>query len=529
MKYGLLFLLCFSTLSSIAQQAITGELIVQIRAGHTVQELFDAYPSLQLQRQLGHQSPVYLLKATEDLPLAWIDRLEATVAVQRNYPLAPRSLTPNDSLFPAQWPLRQIGAPTAWESSTGGLSPNQDTIVVAVVEFEGTDWQHPDLRPNIWQNPGEIPNDGIDNDNNSYVDDWRGWDLFSQSDVHPPAAHGTGVCSVLGAVGNNGIGMSGVNWQSQLLLLSGNRSGADLVESYWYALEQRRRYNQSGGEAGAFIVAINNSLGLAESQTPTDQPVLCNTLDSLGEAGILSVLAVPNNGGRDLDQEPDIPSNCPSPFTLTVTATDSLGELSGQAAFGAATVDLGAPGVNVPIAQPNGAYQLFRSGTSYATPLVSGAVAWLYSLPCPALSDLARTDPAAAAAFARELLLESVRPLSSLQGITSTAGQLYLPDAARLLENWCAEETNDQASFAPPFPNPTTDWLNITLPGGAPESVTYDVYDLQGRLWQSGRWERPPFAKVQFAVDVRKLPAGYYVIQLRTASASVNQKFIKHK
>ena len=313
MKYRLLLLLllCLFAIGSTAQQTTTGELIVQIRAGHTLPELLDAYPSLQLQRQLGHQSPVYLLNAPEDFPLSWIDRLEATTAVQRNYPLAPRSLTPNDSLFPVQWPLRHIGAPDAWESSTGGLSPNQDTIVVAVVEFEGTDWQHPDLRPSIWQNPGEIPNDGIDNDNNSYVDDWRGWDLFSQSDVHPPAAHGTGVCSVLGAVGNNGIGMSGVNWQSKLLLLSGNRSGADLVESYWYALEQRRRYNQSGGEAGAFIVAINNSLGLAESQTPADQPVLCNTLDSLGQEGILSALAVPNNGGRNLDELPDIPPTAP--------------------------------------------------------------------------------------------------------------------------------------------------------------------------------------------------------------------------
>ena len=185
--------------------------------------------------------------------------------------------------------------------------------------------------------------------------------------------------------------------------------------------------------------------------------------------------------------------------------------------------------MSVPIAQPDGAYQLFRSGTSYATPLVSGAVAWLYSLPCTSFADLARTDPAAAAEFARELLLESTRPLSSLQGSTSTEGQLYLPAAARLLEDWCAEEANDQARFAPPFPNPATDELNITLPSGAPESVTYDIYDLQGRLWQSGRWERPPFATVKFAVDVRKLPAGYYVIQLRTASVSVNQKFIKHK
>lgn len=529
MKYRLLLFLLGCCFSAVAQNALPGEIIVQLRPDYTIEALSNAYPSLKIQRQLGHKSPFYLLRAPEDFPLHWIGRLKATEAVQRNYALEERSLIPNDSLFHTQWPLRQIGAPEAWASSTGGLTPNQDTIVVAVVEFEGTDWQHPDLVNSTWHNRSEIPDDGIDNDNNGYVDDWRGWDWVSNSDEHPPAAHGTGVCSILGASGNDQVGMTGVNWQSQLLLLSGNRNSANLVASYWYVLEQRRRYNRSAGEEGTFVVALNNSLGLAESQTPADQPILCNTLDSLGKVGILSILAVPNNGGRDLDQEPDIPSNCPSSFTVTVTATDSLGELSQQASFGTTTVDLAAPGVNVPIARPNGQYQRYRSGTSYATPLASGAVAWVYSLPCLQLTDLTRSAPDAAAQLVRRLLLENTQPLSALEGITATGGQLYLPNAALALEQWCLGEGNEQARFAPPYPNPTTDWLYISMPSSAPEAVNYDIYDLQGRQLQSGRWVRPPFSEVNFPVDVSPLPAGYYLIQLRTASTNVTQKFIKHK
>jgi hypothetical protein len=528
MTYRLLLFLLGCYFSAFAQNDLPNELIVQLREGYKVEALLNTYPTLQLQRQLGHNSPFYLLRTPEDFPLRWIERMEAVSAVQHNHPLESRNVTPDDSLYHTQWPLRQMGAPKAWEVSTGGLSPNQDSIVVAVVEFEGTDWRHPDLIDNVWYNRLEIPDDGVDNDNNGYVDDWRGWDLVSESDEHPPAAHGTGVCSVLGASGNNQIGMTGVNWQTQLMLLSGNRNSADLVESYWYVLEQRRRYNRSAGQEGAFVVALNNSLGLAESQTPADQPILCNTLDSLGEAGILSILAVPNNGGRNLDQEPDIPSNCPSPFTITVTATDSLGELSQLASFGATTVDLGAPGFNVPIAQPNGKYQRFRSGTSYATPLVSGAIAWIYSLPCVELAELASAEPATAALFVRSLLLEHSRTYSALQGITATGGQPYLPDAALALEEWCLDEGNDQARFAPPYPNPTTDWLNITMPSTAPTTVDYDIYDLQGRLLESGNWVRPPFAEVNFRVDVSKLPAGYYMINLRTDSANQTQKFIKH-
>lgn len=379
------------------------------------------------------------------LALDWLnDQPEIRVA-QRNlitqYRGPADGLEPNDPLFIQQWhlsnpenPEAALKLPEAWLFGTGCLSPLGDTLVVAIIDA-GIQDNHPDLAANMWRNTQEIPGDLIDNDYNGYVDDYRGWNVWTHDDNVSNGAlnHGTQVTGVMGAKGNNGKGISGVLWDVKNMFVSGSGSVAGALASFDYVLKMRCLYQESKGEKGAFIVALNCSWGINNGQA-AQAPLWCAALDSLGQAGILTIAATANLP-VDIDQAGDLPGVCPSPYLITVTSLNQINQKAVDASWGTEHVDLGAYGVGVLTTQSGSGYGL-GYGTSFAAPQVSGAIALLYSAECHELALKARAQPAAAAARARSLLFESAVETPALEGITKTGKRL---DINRLMQHYALQ------------------------------------------------------------------------------------------
>ncbi|MGB9181647.1 MAG: S8 family peptidase, partial [Pyrinomonadaceae bacterium] len=310
------------------------------------------------------------------------------------------SKTPNDTRYPQIWNLKNTGQPDggghpgqvgvdihaepAWDQTTGSKS-----IVVGVID-EGIDINHPDLKDNIWTNTAEVPDNGVDDDGNGYVDDVNGWD-FAHNDktvfdytgaTYPPPPnysgdvedHGTHVAGTIGATGNNATGVVGVNWQVSLMSLKfltgadGAGSTADLLRAYGYAKMMRELWQSSGGTKGANIRVLNNSYGGGGfSQAEFD------AIRALGDAGILFVVAAGNEGTNN-DMFPTYPANYISTNIISVAASTSSGLKASFSNFGPGTVNMTAPGDNILSTTPKGTYDFF-SGTSMAAPHVSGGAA----------------------------------------------------------------------------------------------------------------------------------------------------------
>lgn len=358
-----------------------------------------------------------------------------------------RSTVPDDPLFDQQWQYLNTGqsggtidadidADLAWDITTGGLTPNGDTIVVCAID-SGLDLNHEDFGDNHWRNWAEIPDNGIDDDNNGYVDDFLGWNINTDNDnIQDPGGHGTAVAGIIGAEGDNGLGVAGINWTVKVMVVKNdfNTNEADVLEAYSYALAARKRYNETDGAEGAFVVATNASWGIDFGQ-PDDSPLWCAFYDSLGQAGVLNCGATINSN-VDVDEQGDLPTACPSDFLLSVTNINDRDEKVSSAGFGLTTIDLGAPGQGAFNANTGNSYAPF-GGTSSATPHVAGTIGLLYSAPCPNLAGLVQTDPAAAALLVRQAILDGVDPNASLAGITATGGRLNTYGALQALLAQC--------------------------------------------------------------------------------------------
>ncbi len=378
--------------------------------------------------------------------LQWLRAQPEVLAAQYNHRLQHRGhpvlTAPNDSLYAQQWHHRNpsgsaadLASEQAWSITTGGLTPPGDTIVIAIID-SGVDALHEDLAPNLWRNWAEIPNDGIDNDQNGYVDDFRGWNAFAQNDQIGGVAtsHGTAVSAMAGARGNNEKGIAGVNWAVKLLFVAGNGTEDVILAAFDYVLRARRRYQATGGQQGAFVVAINCSWGI-DGGKPSDAPLWCAAFDSLGTAGILSVAATANLA-VNVDTFGDLPTTCPSDYLISVTSLTRQNAKAADAAWGASSIDLGAYGEGIFTARPNNNYGV-ASGTSFAAPLVAGAIALLYAAPCGNLALMARAHPAAAALWVKEHLLSNTAPTAVLQGITVSGGRLHLFRLLQAYEDQC--------------------------------------------------------------------------------------------
>jgi subtilisin-like proprotein convertase family protein len=291
------------------------------------------------------------------------------------------ALVPSDPIFNDLWGLNNTGqaggvedadidAVEAWDITTGSRD-----VIVAVIDG-GVDYTHPDLVANMWQNPGEIAGDGIDNDGNGYIDDIYGIDTANgDTDPMDLGGHGTHVAGTIGAVGNNGVGVVGVNHEVTIIackfLDNGTGSTAGAIECIDYLTGLKNN--------GVNIRASNNSWGGGGFSQ-----ALQDSITAGGEADILFIAAA-GNAGADNDSAPSYPATYDNDIVVSVASTNRTDDGSGYS-YGLTTVDLAAPGSAIVSTYLEDGY-FSLSGTSMATPHVTGAAALVWSIN-PELSAL---------------------------------------------------------------------------------------------------------------------------------------------
>ena len=312
--------------------------------------------------------------------------------------------TPNDASFGSLWGLNNTGqvggtldadidALEAWNVTTGSSS-----TIVAVIDT-GVDYTHPDLATNIWVNSDEIAGNGIDDDGNGYIDDIHGYDFVNNDgDPMDDNSHGTHVSGTIGAVANNGIGVVGINWNVQIMalkFLSASGSGyiSDAVRALDYAVANGAKISNNSWGGGGFSNAMNSAISRARN------------------AGHIFVAAA-GNAGANNDSTATYPSNYSHDNVIAVAATDRNDQLASFSNYGATTVDLAAPGVGILSTVPGNGYASY-SGTSMATPHVSGVVALLQS-----------QHPTWTYTQIINQVLSTVDPIAGLTGVVRTGGRL---------------------------------------------------------------------------------------------------------
>ena len=377
-------------------------------------------------RQLSKRLNIWLFEINDNKELREdkMRRLNANAdvrVIQNNHTnITLREAIPDDPYYYQQWAPAIMNLPQAWEEfTTGGVTATGDTIVVAVIDG-GADWTHEDL--NCWENAHEIPNNGIDDDGNGYIDDFHGWNAYNHNGYVGSNNHGTHVSGIIGAVGNNGKGVCGVNWNVKVMPIGGSSSNESIVvEAYSYVLEMRARYNETDGEEGAFIVATNSSFGV-DYGNPDDYPIWCSMYDEMGNVGILSCGAGPNLN-VNVDVVGDVPSTCPGNYLIGITNTTSNDVKYTGAGYGINNIDIGAPGTSIYSTLPNNNYGNM-TGTSMATPQVSGTIALMYAALPEEMMIACKNDPANFCLSVRHHLLNGADHLPSLDGLVASGRRL---------------------------------------------------------------------------------------------------------
>ncbi len=543
-KYPYLLLLLLLSICSLAQSQTIGrkpgEMLLQLQpetAPATVlYRLAQAVPNIQGLEWRAVVAPdwhIYLLgfdpsSADPAVLLAAARRLPEVRAAQWNHRAAERATTPNDSDWWQQDEMNLIGMPDAWDVTTGGLTPAGDTIVVAVLE-KGALLEHPDLAPNAWRNWGEIPGNGIDDDGNGYKDDYRGWNPRTKDDDPGNINfHGTAVNGIIGAKGNNGMGVTGVNWDIRLMNLGNVEYEDEIIAAYNYAANMRKRYNSSNGAQGAFVVATNASFGI-DYEKASDHPLWCAVYDSLGKVGVLSVGAT-SNQNVNVDIQGDMPSTCPSQYLITVNNVDKFDKKMPNTGYGPIHIDLGAPGQGSYTTRSQGMTPQYGTfdGTSAATPHVTGAVGLLYSLQCPEFTADARTDPEACARRVRDVILENVSPNETLKNITTTNGRLDVARSVKAVQEFCGGAASGPLQIMWVRPNPVFTELQVRFQTPTYSPYLVRVFNMLGQVIHEETVNPSPFSNNIWKYDASTLPLGVYAVAIGRNAAWRAVKFVKN-
>jgi serine protease len=511
---------------------INGELLLQLKKNYTITD-FNRQLSqsrlvydLDVERVISPELNVFLLtfdtlQTTQHEVMATLRTLYMVQHIQPNHRLSLRK-EPNDERFVEQDFLQRIQAPKAWNTTTGGLTANGDTIVVALFD-NGCDVNHPEIFPNIWRNYAEKQNDGQDNDNNGFKDDYWGWNVKTKNDKHEKALHGTAVSGIIGAKGNNGKGITGVNWNIKIMAITGVDSEGGLLEGTSYILKMRRLYNQSKGKKGAFVVAFNLSLGI-DNAFAKDYPVWCAAYDSLGKVGILGVASTANSN-TDVEVRGDMPTSCTSEFLIAVTGTDERDEKVTSAAFGRTSIDLAAPAKKILTVNADKSYSLFQ-GTSASAPQVSGAVALLYGYPCSKFTAEALTKPDVMAMKIKQLIMTGVDTVANLQGKTVTGGRLNISKSMNKIVNTCEPVGFGKFALKNFYPNPAAQFINLVYQVPTEASCNLVIINMLGQVIQQQTIIPDKFSSKSLQIDVTQMTAGVYIMSFEQQGRIINRTFL---
>ena len=371
------------------------ELLVRFEPGASQQRALDSVGGTVVERlPLGDLVRVRLDGGTSlERADATLERRSDIVFAEPNRTYELYTTTPNDPDYSQLWGLSAIGAPTAWD-----LTQGSNSVVVAVVD-SGVDYTHTDLDGNIWTNPAEISN-GLDDDGNGLVDDRNGWDFYN-GDAAPldDFGHGTHVAGTIGAEGNNGEGITGVNWRVKVMPLrvgDASLSGAAIYQAFRYACAKGARVvnGSFGGDASDGLIRM------AIAECP----------------GTLFVFSA-GNSSRNVDALPTYPCVEALANVICVAASQLGDTLAPFSNFGVTNVDLAAPGAGILSTVPDGLFESWN-GTSMAAPHVAGAAA-LVLAQRPELSTLEL----------KNALLLSVDAKPSYAGVVATGGRLNVARA----------------------------------------------------------------------------------------------------
>ena len=361
--------------------SVPDEILVRFGRGMDATAVNDRVVQLgaRVVKSLDAVEGLYLIKlpAGLDLPQAraTFARVAGVLYAEPNY-LLYSTATPNDPQYTNQWGLHNTGqsagtpgadihAPEAWDITTGSSS-----VVVAVIDT-GIDYNHPDLAANMFRNEADCNANGVDDDGNGYIDDCYGIDTANDdSDPLDDHNHGTHVSGTIGAVGNNGVGVAGVNWNVKLmgckfLDAAGTGVTSNAIDCLTYIGVMKDR--------GVNIVATNNSWG-----GDVYSQALYDAIDAQRQRGILFIAAA-GNAGSDNDTAGSYPSNYDLPNVIAVAATTRTDARASFSNYGRRTVHIGAPGSEIvsTVRSTVGTGYGTLSGTSMATPHVTGVAALL--------------------------------------------------------------------------------------------------------------------------------------------------------
>ena len=400
--------------------------LLRYAAGSEAERLVDSIGGTDAKRlsRVGSGSQVAAFAKT--LPTDFWRGVPGVEHVSEGRPLQRRGGVPDDPTYREQWNLHRIDAVGAWDYSTGGSTVAGEPIVIGVIELDGFDLRHPDLRGNYYVNPGERPGNGRDDDGNGYVDDVTGVNFLRPDDNgFSPHPHATHVAGILGARGDDGSQAAGLNWNARLLPFQIETS-VEWVLALDYLTDLRARYNRSGGAEGAYVTVANCSFGADDVDCgDADYREVDAAIARAGRVGILTVAATSNDVG-DVDRRPSVASSCASEYLVTVTASDREDDLLPGAGFSASRIDVAAPGATFGSvdAERFGRIENSFSGTSGAAPQVAGTIGLMYAVACERLLARSLSAPGAVAAEMKTYLLGGVDVSDGLVGRVASGGRL---------------------------------------------------------------------------------------------------------
>ena len=428
---------------------VPGQLIVQIDKNIDLRKAIEILPTdfeFKVVQELSPFMRAWLLefnpsKVGQMEALRLAKTLRGVTIAQNNHYVELRSTVPNDPQLNQQWHHLNDGSgggtadadidtDEAWSITTGGTNALGHDIVVCILE--GVDFSHVDLIDNHWINPNEIPGNNIDDDGNGYIDDINGWNTQTNTGAVSggSTSHGTNVAGMIGAIGDNAVGVAGANWSVKMMNVRGysTNSEASIVAAYNYPLSLRKLYNETQGASGAFVVSTNASWGI-DGANPDNYPIWCGFYDTLGIHGILNCGAT-TNSNLNVDVSGDMPTACPSPYMVGVGRSDRNDNFAGG--YGLTTIDFAAPGINVRTAA-NGNTYTTTTGTSFSSPLTAGVIALLYAIPCESFMQTVMGNPQSGADMVLNSLMSGVDPKPQLANFFITGGRLNAKNSMDLL------------------------------------------------------------------------------------------------